>query len=119
MAGTLEHQVFEQVGEAGPPGRLVRGADVIPEVDRDQRQRVVPMQDDFETVLQGVLLDLETGGGGHLSSRGRRRQRLGVSRKERHQGDAGDDEANEGAKATHEPQARTPVAGPGLIRVPA
>jgi len=36
MLGTLKHHVLEKMGETGPSGSLVGGADMIPEVDRDQ-----------------------------------------------------------------------------------
>ena len=37
----FEHHVLEQVGETGAPGALVGRADVVPEIDGDQRQPVV------------------------------------------------------------------------------
>ena len=37
VAGTLEHHVLEQVGKAGAAGHLVLGTNVVPHVDRRQR----------------------------------------------------------------------------------
>ena len=37
----VEHHVFEQVGEAGAAGLLVRRSDVVPDVHRDKRQTMV------------------------------------------------------------------------------
>ena len=51
--GAHEHQVLEQVGEAGAPGRLVLRADGEPGVDRDHRLRVVLVQDHGQAVGQG------------------------------------------------------------------
>ena len=53
----LEHHVLEQVREAGAPRLLVRRADVVPEVHRDERQAVVLRQDHLEAVRQRVLLE--------------------------------------------------------------
>jgi len=44
--GALEHDVFEQVGEARAPGGLVARADVVPEVDGDDGRGVVRAHDD-------------------------------------------------------------------------
>ena len=48
----LEHHVLEQVREAGAARHLVGRADVVPEVDRDQRQPLVLREDDLEAVRQ-------------------------------------------------------------------
>ena len=42
VARPHEHQVLEQVREAGPPGRFVLRSDVVPYVDGDERTRVDP-----------------------------------------------------------------------------
>lgn len=47
-----EHQVLEQVGEAGPPRLLISGSHVVPDVHADDGQRVVLVQDDLEAVGQ-------------------------------------------------------------------
>ena len=46
----LEHQVLEQVREAGAARPLVLGADVIPDVDRDDRAVVILVDDHVEPV---------------------------------------------------------------------
>ncbi len=55
MFGALEHQVLEQVREAGTPGTLVLGADVIHHVDRDHRRRVVLLHDHAQPVVERLL----------------------------------------------------------------
>jgi hypothetical protein len=52
---SLEHQVLEQVREAGAAGLLVRRADVIPDVHRRHRHALVLVQDDREPVGQAEL----------------------------------------------------------------
>src|SRR5438874_6282715 len=59
-----EHHVLEQVREPAAPRRLVRRADVVPDVHRYLRQPVVLAEDDGQPVLQAVLLEL------HLRVRG-------------------------------------------------
>ncbi len=54
----LEHQVLEQVREAGPARGLVDRPDVIPEVHRHDRQPTVLAEDDLEAVRKRVLLEL-------------------------------------------------------------
>jgi hypothetical protein len=62
----VEHQVLEQVGEAGAARRLVLAADVVPEVDRDDRGLAVGVHDHAQAVGQGELLvgDRDAAGGG-------------------------------------------------------
>jgi hypothetical protein len=52
---TLEHQVLEQVREAGASRHFVLRADVIPDVDGDNGKRVILVDQDVETVGQRVL----------------------------------------------------------------
>ena len=59
--GALEHHVFEEVGEAGAASALVQRADVIPEVDGDEREAMVFVHEDDETVGHGVGFVLELG----------------------------------------------------------
>ncbi len=79
----LEHQVFEQVREAGAAGRFVLAADVIPDVDRDDRRLAIGVHDHAQAVGQGELLirDIDLGRCGRLC-----RQRMG--RHKRAQGGA-------------------------------
>ena len=55
VTGALEHHVFEEVGEAGAAYFLILGADMVPDVDRHQRNRVVFVEDDVEAVGQSEL----------------------------------------------------------------
>jgi hypothetical protein len=52
---SLEHQVLEEVREAGVAGAFVLGTDVIPDVHRDDRTRVVFVEQDVESVAERVL----------------------------------------------------------------
>ena len=79
VLGALEHKVLEQVGKAGPPLLFVLGADVVPDVNGDHRQRVVLVQDDVEAVGQRELFvgdadhrNLRQGAIGGPRGRGRR-----------------------------------------------
>ena len=75
----LEHHVLEQVREARAAGRLVRGADVIPDVDADERHAMILGEDHFEAVRQRVLLDVEL--------RNVARRRLRAEREDRREND--------------------------------
>ena len=55
-----EHEVLEQVGEAGAAGLLVLRADVIPDLEIGDGARTVFGQDDVEAVGQGLAVDLES-----------------------------------------------------------
>ncbi|MPM75898.1 hypothetical protein SDC9_122892 [bioreactor metagenome] len=57
VARALEHQVLEQVREACPVGQLVAGPDVVPEIDRDGRGRVVRTDHDPQPVVKSSLVD--------------------------------------------------------------
>ena len=61
VLGAFEHHVLEEMGEAGAAGALVERADVIPEVDGDERQAMVFVGDDDETVGHDELFVLELG----------------------------------------------------------
>ena len=53
----LEHQVLEEVGEAGAPLRLGPDADVVDDRDADHRGRPVRGEHDPQTVGQGEPLE--------------------------------------------------------------
>ena len=53
----LEHDVLEEVGEAGLAGDLVLGPDVVPEVDRDDRGEVVLGHDDAQAVVEALVAE--------------------------------------------------------------
>ena len=57
----LEHQVLEQVGEPALPAFLVLGADVIPQIHRDQGQPVLAADDDFKSIGQLGFGEVELG----------------------------------------------------------
>ena len=59
VARALEHQVLEEVREAGAARFLVLRADVIPELDVDDRRRLVLVQDDDHAVRQHEPLVFE------------------------------------------------------------
>jgi hypothetical protein len=67
----LEHQVFEQVREAGAAGRFVLAAHVIPDVDRDDRRLAIGMHDHAQAVGQGELLvrDIDLAGAAGLAAK--------------------------------------------------
>ena len=52
---SLEHEVLEQVREAGSPRLLVGGADVVPDVDGDHGHALVLMQDHGQPVGEPEL----------------------------------------------------------------
>jgi hypothetical protein len=53
--------VFEEMRKACAPSLLVHRANVVPQVDRDQRQPMIFPEDDLKSVRQRVLLILEIG----------------------------------------------------------
>ncbi|KAG1254596.1 hypothetical protein G6F65_016977 [Rhizopus arrhizus] len=79
----LEHQVFEQVREAGAAGRFVLAAHVVPDVDRYDRRLAIGMHDHPQAVGQGELLirDIDLGRGSRLGGQhrgGRKRAQGGA-----------------------------------------
>ena len=46
----VEHDVLEQMREAGAALRLVLGADIVPDADRDDRRLAVVVDDDAQAV---------------------------------------------------------------------
>ena len=55
VLAAVEHQVLEQVREAGLADLLVAGADVVPDVDGDDRRLVVLVDDQAQAVVEDVL----------------------------------------------------------------
>ena len=55
MLRSFEHQVLEQMREAGVARPLVLGADVIPDVDGDDRAGVILVDEHVEAVGERVL----------------------------------------------------------------
>jgi len=53
--------VLEEMGEAGAACSLVEGADVVPEVDGDEREAMVFVHEDDEAVGHDELFVLELG----------------------------------------------------------
>ena len=54
MLRAFEHQMLEEVGEAGVSGLLVLGADVIPHVDGDDRAVVILVKEHVEAIRERV-----------------------------------------------------------------
>ena len=54
---TVEHQMFEKVGEAGFAGLFVLGADVVPDVDGHDRGFPVFVDNQRQTVREDELLE--------------------------------------------------------------
>ena len=50
VLGALEHEVLEEVREAGATRPLVLGSDVVPEVHRHDRDVAILMDDDIQAV---------------------------------------------------------------------
>ena len=55
MLRPLEHQMLEQVRETGMSRMFVLRSDVVPDVDRDDRTRVILVQEHVESIAQRVL----------------------------------------------------------------
>ena len=55
VLAAVEHQVLEQVREAGLADLLVTRADVVPDVDGDDRRLVVLVDDQAQSVVEHVL----------------------------------------------------------------
>ena len=71
VARALEHDVLEQVGEARLARDLVLRADVVPEVDRDDRCEVILGDDDAQAVVETLVAERDVGdGGGHAVTSG-------------------------------------------------
>jgi len=79
VLGSLEHHVFEQVGEAGAARPLVLRADVVPEVDRDERQPAVDVENDTQAVGERGLVQRQSG----VARHGRRSIRESTGRGKR------------------------------------
>ena len=60
----LEHDVLEEVGEAGLPRLLMLGADAVPQVDGRDGHEVVLGDDQAEAVGQALIAE-DHGGNGH------------------------------------------------------
>ena len=54
VRGTLEHQMLEEMGEAGMAGLFVFRADVIPDLKIDDWDGVIFEKDDLQAIGQGV-----------------------------------------------------------------
>ena len=58
LRGALEHQVFEEMREPRFAGRLVGGADLVPDHVRHDRRAMIRHHDDFEPVGEREVGDL-------------------------------------------------------------
>jgi hypothetical protein len=63
VSGTLEHDVFEEVREAGLARNLVLRADRVPDVDRDDRREMVLGDDDAKAVGKALVAEHDLGNG--------------------------------------------------------
>ena len=59
MRRALEHEMLEQMREAAFAFGVVRRADAIPNIDRHSRRRCIAHQDDFQPVVQRILLQIQ------------------------------------------------------------
>ena len=55
VARALEHEVLEEVREAGPAGLLVARANHVPDVYGDDRRQVVGRDDHAQAVVERAL----------------------------------------------------------------
>jgi hypothetical protein len=76
MLGTFEHQVLEQVRETRASASLVLRADVVPQVDRNDRHAAILMDDDVEAVGERAFRVRESDCGGHAPSANRNQRNL-------------------------------------------
>ena len=79
----FEHQVFEEVRKTGAPWLLVLRADVVPDVDGDDRAAVILVHDHIEPVRQLMVHEWNVHGG---KTGTRRLERWRVSARPRRQG---------------------------------
>ena len=70
FARALEHQVLEQVREAGLAGDLVLGADAVPDVHGDDGREMVLGDDQAQAVGQALVAERDTGRGHRQTPRG-------------------------------------------------
>ncbi len=61
MFVALEHHVLEEVSKTAPPLRIILRADVIPDLDRDGRARMIFDRVNFESVGKRLVLKMERG----------------------------------------------------------
>jgi len=61
VRGALEHQVLEEVGEAGAARRVVLGADVVPDLHADRGARVAAHADHLQAVRERALGERDRG----------------------------------------------------------
>src|SRR5207244_5465910 len=68
----LEHHVFQEVRSAGDPGVLVARANLVVDLEADDRGRVHLLRQDFQAVRQNRLADADGGNPGGRRPRGRK-----------------------------------------------
>ena len=52
----VEQHVLEEVRQAGAPGRVVLGADIVGDRHRDGGRGMILRQDDLQTIVEGECL---------------------------------------------------------------
>ncbi len=79
VLAAVEHQVLEEVGEAGLAGLLVLRADVVPDVEGDDGRLVVLVDDQGQAVVEDEFLvgDVDLGRLGGQERRGQDEQEDG------------------------------------------
>src|SRR5688572_15504560 len=71
VLGSGEEHVLEQMREPRPSGPLVLRADVVPEVDGDERGGMVFVEDDAEAVGEVILVEGEHWGASFITGKRR------------------------------------------------
>ena len=57
----LEHHVLEEMREPGAAGLLIRGADVVPQIHRHERQPMILRQDHIQAIRQREFFEVDLG----------------------------------------------------------
>ena len=106
VLGPLEHQVLEPVRELLPVGGFVLAADVVPDVDGDDRRLAVGVHDHRQPVVEAEALEGDVRGGSRCGGpRGRRSDG----------GREGEDEGGEGGQQAHRNGLRWSVGRASVI----
>ena len=121
ILGAVEHQMLEQMREAGLALGLVLGPDIVPGADRDHRRLVVLVDDHRQPVGQAEHGVRDR----HLLDQGRDRDRLGANRIGRRRGQRGRSQNRRGgqqgvaAQIAHELEISGLMEGRGARRLAA
>ena len=106
VLGPLEHQVLEPMRELLPVGGFVLAADVVPDIDGDDRRLAVRVDHDGQAVVEAEALEGDVRGGSRCGGpRGRRSDG----------GGDGEDEGGEAGQQAHENGLRSGIDGATVI----